>query len=69
MISEVHLTSVCRLGAGRECCRYLLNGAGKWVCGKHTDLAAYIDQRVTAGTFNAIGDNCDGLVADHARSP
>lgn len=67
-ISEAHLTTVCRLGAGRECCRYLMNSRGDWVCGKlDSVLARHIDRRVEAGTFNARGDNCAGWNGENAR--
>lgn len=52
--------TVCKIGHGAQCCRYLTMSARGWCCEKNTDLAAVIDARVAAGTFTARGDNCDG---------
>lgn len=51
----------CKIGQGAACCRYLTMGGGGWSCEKHGSLAALLDQRVTAETLNARGDNCEGL--------
>jgi hypothetical protein len=55
-ISEPHVYAVCRLGARRDCCRYLLNVRGNFCCGKHTSLRETIDARVAAGEHAARGD-------------
>jgi hypothetical protein len=53
--------SLCRLGTGSPCCRYLAAGAEGFGCLKlDPKLKAKIDARVAAGTFNAKGDNCPG---------
>lgn len=51
--------TVCRLGHGPACCRYLLLGPGGWACGKLGSMRAAIDLR--APDMNAKGDNCEGL--------
>lgn len=60
-IPDEHVRSVCRLGQGADCCRYLVMGDG-FQCVKLVPSAqATIDQRVAAGAFTAQGDNCEGL--------
>ena len=54
------LTSICQIGKGNRCCRYLTCGFKGWKCAKMTDLKSEIDKRVAAGQFSAKGDNCDG---------
>lgn len=51
---------ICKLGQAEECCRYLMVGEG-FECAKLTKLKKTIDAKVKAGTFNAQGDNCDGI--------
>lgn len=63
-LTESHVKDVCRPGTGTETCRYLLLGAGGWVCGKHTVLAVTLDDRVREGTIVARGDNCAGMIDD-----
>jgi hypothetical protein len=60
-LAESHVKDVCRPGKGSETCRYLLMGAGGWVCGKYSALAATLDNRVREGTMRAHGDNCVGM--------
>jgi hypothetical protein len=55
-----HVKDVCKIGQGPECCRYLLMDGGGALCGKGTPTAAVIDQRVLAGTYGSVGDNCEG---------
>ena len=57
-ISNMALT-LCKMGQGKETCRYLTFGDG-YECAKHTELRPYIDERVEAGTMTAQGDNCVG---------
>lgn len=52
--------TVCLLGTGATCCRYLLLGPGGWSCGKLSSLRATIDER--ASKMTAQGDNCEGLL-------
>lgn len=58
-ISREHYTDVCKIGQGRECCRYVVGGPGGLECGKLTpSLKAAIDQR--AESMVAQSDNCPG---------
>jgi hypothetical protein len=57
------LKEVCLLGTGSTCCRYLVAGASGFGCAKHDlSMALTINRRVANGTFNAVGDNCKGLL-------
>jgi hypothetical protein len=53
--------SVCKLGSGPACCRFLALEPRGFCCLKLTALRPIIDKRVAAGTFNAKGDNCEGV--------
>lgn len=61
LISEMKLMTDCKIGKGAACCRYLTGGSQGFECAKHNSLKATIDRRVEAGTFTAMGDNCEGL--------
>lgn len=50
--------SLCRVGQGSDCCRYLAVGPTGWSCEKLTPLAMHIDARED---MVARGDNCEGL--------
>lgn len=57
-LTERHVMSVCRPGAGAETCRYLTMGPGGWCCEHVTALKQTIDFRVEQMTAKAV--NCDG---------
>jgi hypothetical protein len=52
--------SVCRLGQGKACCRYLAMAKSGWSCEKRTALREVIDRRVEHSQMVAKGDNCEG---------
>lgn len=52
--------SVCKIGQGTDCCRYLTMHPDGWSCEKHSEMSKYLDYRVAIGTFKARGDNCSG---------
>jgi hypothetical protein len=64
-----HIQAVCKIGKGKECCRYLAIGhsttlgAAGWSCEKHSNMRAILDARVAAGKHRARGDNCPGKSA------
>lgn len=61
-IDKDHLRDICKMGQGKECCRYILLGRDGFTCGKHdADFRVLLDDRVQKGTLGAIGDNCEGL--------
>src|SRR5262245_18136903 len=61
--TDFHTRTVCRIGQGADCCRYLTMSPGGWSCQKLTGLKAELDRRVAAGTMVARGNNCPGLGA------
>lgn len=52
--------SVCHIGEGHACCRYLVASGDGFECAKDSSLAPTIDARVASGSFTARGDNCPG---------
>lgn len=52
--------TVCAIGQGAACCRYLTLGGDGWSCAKHGELRYTLDRRAAAGTMNARSDNCTG---------
>jgi hypothetical protein len=61
-VTSTYLINICKLGRGRECCRYLVAGR-RFECAKLTPLKETIDARVAARSFSAQGDNCEGVTA------
>lgn len=63
--TDAEVKSLCKIGQGDACCRYLTMGSDGWGCAKLSrELRKQIDERVTAGTMNAKGDNCSGKGTD-----
>ena len=66
-IEREHLLSVCRLGQGAACCRYIIVSGSGIECAKGSPLQAGLDARTK---MTAKGDNCSGppdfKVADNA---
>lgn len=58
-LDAVHIKEVCKMGQGKDCCRYLLCSAEGFECGKTGALKGVIDSRVEYMT--AQGDNCEGV--------
>jgi len=52
--------TVCKVGGGKDCCRYLIMACTGWSCEKKSPLAHVIDWRVTKGTWKATGSDCPG---------
>lgn len=59
--SDEYAKTVCKIGMGHECCRYLTIGPAGWSCEKLSILAPHLDRRVAAKEMTARGDNCPGL--------
>lgn len=55
---DEYVKTVCKIGQGAACCRYLTMGGGGWSCEKLTSMKGTIDRRVDA--MVAKGDNCEG---------
>ena len=62
-VNDEHAKGVCRVGCGKECCRYLTMSPLGWSCEKHSSLRPLLDARVEMGTMNAQGDNCEGRLS------
>lgn len=56
--TDEYRETVCKMGQGEECCRYLTCGARGFECAKHTSFAWQIDRKED---MRARGDNCDGV--------
>jgi len=62
-VDDAHAKTVCKIGQGAACCRYLAMGGNGWSCEKGSNLRYHLDARVAQGTMNARGDNCDGRLS------
>jgi hypothetical protein len=60
MLDDQHVKSVCKMGQGAACCRYLIMSVGGFECAKLTALKAHLDARVAKEDMRARGDNCPG---------
>jgi len=59
-----HIKNVCKIGQGKECCRYLTMGPDGWNCERNNPgMKNAIDKRVESGSFTAQEINCDGKTA------
>jgi hypothetical protein len=54
----VETKTLCKIGQGGQCCRYLTAGRKGWSCEKLTTMGQTINERVK--NMNAKGDNCPG---------
>lgn len=53
--------TVCKIGKGAACCRYLVAGSEGFECAKfEQSVRLVLDNRAAAGTITARGDNCEG---------
>lgn len=58
---DAYVHTVCKIGHGHACCRYLVVGPNGWGCVKlEPPLCAILDKRVREETMVARGDNCPG---------
>jgi len=55
------LNEVCKMGQGKDCCRYMFVDGDGIQCGKFTFIKEIVDKKVDANAMLAQGDNCDGL--------
>lgn len=54
-----YIKTVCKIGQGVKCCRYLTVGKDGFRCQKHSPLKPVIDARMSS--YTSQGDNCDGF--------
>lgn len=52
--------TVCKIGQGHKCCRYLTMSPDGWSCQKHGSLASTLDAKARLGQMVARADNCLG---------
>jgi hypothetical protein len=56
-----HIKDICKIGWGKDCCRYLTMSPNGWNCERNNpDIKNIIDKKVESGSFTAQGINCDG---------
>ena len=60
-----YLKDICKIGQGRECCRYLTAAPDGFNCDKLGSLKSHLDHAIH---MTARGDNCDGLVEVEYRT-
>ena len=58
--NKKHTKTVCKIGQGHACCRYLTMAPDGYSCEKHAPLKKYLDFRVATNGMVAQGDNCPG---------
>ena len=58
---QQQVETVCLIGQGEKCCRYLTMAPTGWSCEKLSDAGRLLDIRAAAGQMTARGDNCVGL--------
>ena len=61
LVPNEHMQKVCKIGQGKECCRYLTVSMVGFECEKGGELAAILDKRVAQNEMVAQGDNCEGI--------
>jgi hypothetical protein len=63
-VDDAHTRDVCKIGQGRDCCRYLTMGAKGWSCERlNPEGREMIDERCARGLFTAISINCEGRLS------
>jgi hypothetical protein len=55
-----HVKTVCKIGQGEACCRYLTISSSGWSCEKLTSIGRHLDEMVVNKDIIARGDNCQG---------
>jgi hypothetical protein len=55
-----HITTVCKMGQGAECCKYLVMGQKGFECAKIKPSTKATIDNAWNDSKSAQGDNCDG---------
>ena len=58
-ISDEHVKEICKIGQGKDCCKFITMGVGGFECAKGTEFESIILARGTS--MSAQGDNCKGI--------
>jgi hypothetical protein len=59
---DEHFKTVCKVGQGNDCCRYLVASVDGIQYAKHSSLKAHLDDRAAKKEMVAISDNCEGVL-------
>lgn len=59
-MNDEKLKEICKIGLGKDCCRYLIMSADGFQCAKFTSLRTVLDFKVWNKQMEAQGDNCEG---------
>lgn len=57
---DAYTETVCKIGRGAECCRYLTMAPDGWSCEKLSPIGDDLDSRARGGEMSAQSDNCPG---------
>lgn len=57
---QEYAKTICKIGQGEYCCRYLTMHPEGWSCEKRSSMKKYLDYRVATSSMRARGDNCPG---------
>jgi len=58
--------TICAIGQGAGCCRYLTMAQDGWCCEKFSGIAGLLNERASLGQMTARGDNCAGRKSGEA---
>ena len=64
-IERKHVDTICKIGQGAACCRYLACGGNGFECLKHSEHMKYLDKRAAAKDMHAQSDNCPGWLVEY----
>lgn len=59
-LSKEKLVTTCKIGEGKDCCRYIVCGSEGFYCAKNTSLKEALDSNM--GHMTAMACNCEGLL-------
>jgi hypothetical protein len=51
---------ICRIGQGKDCCRFLTMAPTGWSCEKTSSFSDHLTTKASLGLMVAISDNCEG---------
>lgn len=63
-LTEKHIMNVCKFKQGKDTCAFLVFAIPNLECAKGTDGESYIAKRLSDGSMNSKGNNCDGCVGN-----
>lgn len=57
-----HVKNVCKIGQGKDCCRYLIASQNGLECARHEPIRHELNERALLGLMVAQGSNCNGEI-------